>query len=99
MMIEGCRLPESFDQHLLDHASEMFGKWGMSAHLDEKEHLFEKFGLASKPEDGSALKMEKIALRCVCMKMMEGKFNRKDAATLIKNLNKIRTPSYQWLDE
>jgi hypothetical protein len=97
-MIEGCKLPESFDQHLLDHASEMFGKWGKSTHMDEKEHLFEAFGLASKPEDDNALKMEKIALRCVCTKMMDGKFNRKDAATLIKNFNKIKEPSYKWLE-
>ena len=46
--IEGCKLPGIFEQSLLDNASEMFGKWGMTTHLDEKEHLFESFGLASK---------------------------------------------------
>jgi hypothetical protein len=45
--IEGCRLPEIFDQHLLDHAAEMFSKWGMTTHMDEKEHLFESSGLGS----------------------------------------------------
>ena len=97
-LIESCRLPESFDQLLLDHAAEMFGKWGKSAHLDEKEHLFEAFGLASNSEDSNALKMEKIALRCVCTKMMDSQINRKDAATIIKNLNKIMGPTYQWLE-
>jgi hypothetical protein len=96
-LIEGCKLPESFDQHLLDHAAEMFGKWGKSAHLDEKEHLFETFGLASKPDDSNALKMEKIALRCVCTKMMDSSFNRTDAAAVIKNFNKIMVPTYKWV--
>ena len=50
---EGIMLPETFDQDLLDHAAEMFGKWGKSAHMNEKEHLFEAFGLASKPEDST----------------------------------------------
>ena len=49
--IEGCRLPEIFDQHLLDHAAEMFSKWGMTTHMDEKEHLFESSGLAPKTGD------------------------------------------------
>ncbi len=39
LQMAGCRLPESFDQHLLDNASEMFSKWGMITHMDEKEHL------------------------------------------------------------
>ncbi len=44
----GYRLPEIFDQHLLDNASEMFSKWGMTTHMDEKEYLFERSGLAPK---------------------------------------------------
>lgn len=94
--IEGCSIPERFDQHLLDHAAEMFGKWGMSAHMNEKEHLFETFGLASKPDDSDALKEEKAALRCIATKMMEAKLNRKDAAEIIKNFNKIKEPSFKW---
>jgi hypothetical protein len=96
--IEGCRLPESFDQHLLDNASEMFGKWGMTIHMDEKEHLFERYGLAPRTEDGDALKKEKEALRCVCEKMMDAKLNRKDASVIIKNFNKIRDPGYEWAE-
>jgi len=57
--IEGCKLPEIFDQHLLDNASEMFRKWGMSTHMDEREHLFESSGLAPKPGDSDAIKKEK----------------------------------------
>jgi hypothetical protein len=57
--IEGCKLPDTFDQHLLDNASDMFGKWGTSTHMDEKEHLFEGSGLVSKPGDSDALKKEK----------------------------------------
>ena len=54
--IDGCKLPEIFDQHLLDIASEMFSKWGMTTHMDEKEHLFESSELAPKPNDSEALK-------------------------------------------
>jgi len=96
--IEGCKLPESFDQHLLDSASDMFSKWGMTTHMNEKEHLFESSGLASKPGDSNALKKEKEALRCVCEKMMEAKLNRKDAADLIKNFNKIKDPGFEWVE-
>ena len=69
--IEDCRLPEAFDQYLLDNASEMFSKWGKTTHMDEKEHLFGSSGLASKSGDSDALKKEKAALRCVCEKMMD----------------------------
>ncbi len=98
MQIEGCILPEMFDQHLLDHAAEMFGKWGKSTHMNEKEHLFESFGLASKPDDRNDMKMQKIALRFVCTRMMEANLSRKDAADLIRNLNKIKDPGYEWLE-
>jgi hypothetical protein len=98
MQIEGCTLPEMFDQHLLDHAAEMFGKWGKSTHMNEKEHLFESFGLASKPDDNNDTKMQKIALRFVCTRMMETNLSRKDAADLIRNLNKIKDPGYEWLE-
>jgi hypothetical protein len=96
--IEGIMLPEMFDQHLLDHAAEMFGRWGKSTHLNEKEHLFESFGLASKPDDNNDIKMQKIALRFVCTRMMEANLNRKDAADLIRNFNKFKDPGYAWLE-
>ncbi|MCX6674253.1 MAG: hypothetical protein NTY37_10800 [Methanothrix sp.] len=95
---EGIMLPETFDQHLLDHAAEMFGKWGKSTHMNEKEHLFETFGLASKSDDRTEVKMQKIALRFVCSRMMEANFSRKDAADLIRNFNKIKNPGYEWLE-
>jgi len=97
--IEGCKMPERFDQHLLDHAAEMFSKWGKTTHMDEKEYLFENSGLASKPEDSDSLKMEKAALRCVATKMMEAKLNRTDAANIIKNFNKIKEPSFEWSND
>jgi hypothetical protein len=96
--IEGCRLPESFDQRLLDNASEMFSKWGMTRHMDEKEHLFERSGLAPKTGDSDALKKEKEALRCVCEMMMDAKLNRKDASVIIKNFNKIKDPGFEWAE-
>ena len=96
--IEGFLLPEVFDQNLLDHAAEMFGKWGKSTHMDEKEHLFESFGLASKPEDSNDLKKQKTALRFVCTKMMESNLNREDAVDLIRNFNKFKDPGYEWLE-
>jgi hypothetical protein len=95
-LIEGCNIPERFDQHLLDHAAEMFARWGMTAHMDEKEHLFESFGLASKPEDSHLQKEEKAALRCVLKRMMDARLSRKDAATIIKNLNDIMNQDYKW---
>jgi len=95
---EGIVLPEKFDQKLLDQAAEMFGKWGKSAHINEKEHLFESSGLASRNDDTPEIKMQKIALRFVCSKMMEANFSRKDAADLIRNFNRIKDPGYQWLD-
>lgn len=96
--IEVCRLPEIFDQHLLDHAAEMFSKWGMTTHMDEKEHLFESSGLAPKIGDSDALKKEKEALRCVCEKIMDAKLNRKDAADIVKNFNKIKDPGFEWVE-
>jgi hypothetical protein len=96
--LEGCRLPESFDQLLLDNASEMFSKWGMTTQLNEKEHLFESSGLVSKSEDNSALKKEKEALRCVCEKIMKSSLNRKDASMIIKNFNKIKDPGFEWVE-
>lgn len=94
---EGVVLPEAFDQDLLNHAAEMFGKWGKSTHMDEKEHLFEAYGLAAKPDDNAEVRMQKIALRFVCTKMMEANVSRKDAADLIRNFNKIKYPGYEWL--
>ena len=96
--IDGCKLPEIFDQHLLDIASEMFSKWGMSTHMDEKEHLFKSSGLAPKSEDSDAVKKEKEALRCVCEKMMNSQLNRKDAAVIIKNFNNIIDPEFEWVE-
>jgi hypothetical protein len=96
--IEGCKLTEIFDQHLLDNASEMFGKWGMSTHMDEKEHLFQSAGLTPKTGDSDTLKKEKEALRCVCEKMMDAKLNRKDAATIIRNFNNINDPGFEWIE-
>ena len=96
--IDGCKLPEIFDQHLLDIASEMFSKWGMSTHMDEKEHLFKSSGLVPKPGDGDAVKKEKEALRCVCEKMMNSQLNRKDAAVIIKNFNNIIDPEFEWVE-
>jgi len=97
--IEGCKLPAIFDQGLLDSASEMFGKWGMTTHMDEKEHLFKSSGLALKPEDSDAVKKEKEALRCVCEKMMDSNLNRNDAAVIIKNFNNIKDPEFGWAKE
>jgi hypothetical protein len=97
-LIEGCKLPETFDQSLLDNASVMFGKWGMSTQMDEKEHLFKSSGLAPKSEDSDVFKKEKEALRCVCEKMMNSQLNRKDAVVIIKNFNNIKSPKFDWVE-
>ena len=96
--LEGIILPETFDQDLLDRAAEMFGKWGRGRHIDEKEHLFESFGLGPKPEDSLEVKMQKAAVRFVCTKMMQIQFSRREASDLIRNFNRIKAPGYKWLE-
>jgi hypothetical protein len=101
--IEGCQLPESFDQHLLDHAAAMFQKWGLIAHTswDESntEYLFKNFGLDDKPDDTEAVKKEKKALRCLSTKIMKMQISRDDASNIMKNFNKIKEPGYRWLEK
>ncbi|HOV81617.1 MAG TPA: hypothetical protein PLN19_00965 [Methanothrix sp.] len=97
-LFEDVLLPEAFDQHLLDRAAEMFEKWGKTSHLDEKEHLFEAFGLAERTEDGEELRLQKAALRFVCRRMMEAGLGRRDAAELIRGFNRIKDPGYRWLE-
>lgn len=93
--IQSCNIPAKFDQHLLDHASEMFGKWGKSWHSDEREYLFENFGINSKKGDSEELKKEKEALRCVLTKMMSMQINNVDAAEIVKNFNRINDPNFK----
>jgi hypothetical protein len=95
---EGMVLPETFDQDLLDRAAEMFGKWGKGTHLNEREHLFESFGLGAKPKDSPEVEMQKRALRFVCTRIMEARFSRREAADLIRNFNRIKDPGYKWLE-
>jgi hypothetical protein len=96
--LEGIILPETFDQDLLDHAAEMFGKWGRSSHFSELEHLFESFGLAAKPQDSTDVVIQKTALRFVCTRMSQAGFSRNEAADLIRSFNKIKDPGYKWLE-
>jgi len=96
--IEGYIFPQMFHQDLLDRAAEMFGRWGRSAHLDEKEHLFQSFGLGPQPDDSDEIREQKAAIRHICSRMMDASINRKDAADLIRNFNRIKDPGYKWLD-
>ena len=96
--IEGYAFPEMFNQDLLDRAAEMLGMWGKTANLDEKEHLFESFGLNPLPEDSDEIKEQKAAIRHICSRMMDASINRRDAADLIRNFNRIKDPGYKWLD-
>lgn len=99
-LIEGCPLPERFDQHLLDHAAAMFQKWGLMAHTswDEAntEHLFKNFGLDDKADDSAPVKKEKEALRCLASKIMKTQISRDDASDIMKNFNRIKDPSFKW---
>jgi hypothetical protein len=97
-LIDGCNHPGIFNQNLLDNASVMFSKWGMSTQMDEKEHLFKSSGLDPKPEDNDVTRKEKKQLRCVCEMMMDSQINRKDAAAIIKNFNNIKDPKFEWVD-
>jgi len=96
--IEGYIFPQTFHQDLLDRAAEMFMKWGRSSHLDEKEHLFQSFGLNSQPGDDEKIKAQKAAIRVICSKMMDASISRKEAADIIRNFNRIKDPGYKWLD-
>jgi len=96
--IEGYVFPQMFHQDLLDRAAEMFGRWGRSSHLDEKEHLFQSFGLGPQPDDSDEIREQKAAIRHICSRMMDASINRKDAADLIRNFNRIKDPGYKWLD-
>jgi hypothetical protein len=96
--LEGIILPETFDQDLLDRAAEMFGKWGKARHMNEREHLFESFGLGPRLEDSPEVKMQKAALRYVCTRMMQAQFSRREASDLIRNFNRIKDPGYKWLE-
>lgn len=96
--LQGILLPEAFDQRLLDHAAEMFGRWGKGTHLSEREHLFESYGLAARSDDSPEVAAQKSALRFVCTRIMEAEFSRKDAAELIRNFNRIKHPGYEWVD-
>lgn len=100
--LQGCQLPERFDQHLLDHAAAMFQKWGVIAHTswdeNNKEFLFKNFGLDDKPDDSREAKDEKERLRCVLSKMMNMQISKEDASTIIKNFNKIKEPGFKGLE-
>ena len=93
--IQDCEIPLSFDQQLLDRASEMFGRWGKSWHSDEKEHLFKTFGMDDHTGDTSELKREKKALRCILSRMMSMQISSFDAAVIIKNFNRINDPNFK----
>jgi len=100
--LQGCELPKRFDQHLLDHASVMFQRWGLIAHTswdeDNREFLFKNFGLDDKSEDSQSVKDEKKALRCVISKMMQMQISKEDASTIIKNFNKINEQGFKGLE-
>ena len=66
--------------------------------MDEKEHLFESFGLGPRPEDSPDVKLQKAAVRFVCTKMMQIQFSRREASDLIRNFNRIKDPGYKWLE-
>jgi hypothetical protein len=92
--IDGCKMPENFNQELLDRASEMLLKWGKSWHMDEREYLFKNFGLDDAKGDSEDIKREKESLRCVTKKMMDLQISNQDASTIMRNLNRIRNPDY-----
>jgi hypothetical protein len=92
--INSCKMPDHFNQELLDKASAMLLKWGKSWHMNEKEYLFKNFGLDEDKGVSEEMKREKDALRCVSMKMMNLQINNQDAATIMKNMNMIRNPDY-----
>jgi hypothetical protein len=66
--------------------------------MSEREHLFEAYGLASKPDEPPEEEIQKTALRFVCTRIMDADLSRKDAADLIRNFNKIKYPGYEWVE-
>ena len=98
-LIQECRIPESFDQKLLDDASIMMTKWGEGlVHVGtDKDHLFKHHGLVDKPEDSEETLKQKAALRCVASKIFKSELPKNDATVIMKSFNNINKPGFKWL--
>lgn len=98
-LIKDCKMPESFDQKLLDEASIMMKKWGEGYEHEgaDKEYLFKHYNLADKPEDSEQVRNEKAALRCIASKIFKSELSKSDATGIMKNLGSINKPGFRWL--
>ena len=99
-LIQDCRIPEKFDQKLLDSAANMMKKWdvGLKHEGADTEHLFRNFGLSDKADDSEAVKKEKAALRCVASKIFKSEIHKENAVNIMKNFNEIKEPGFRWLE-
>ncbi len=88
--IDGCNLPATLDQGLLDKAAAMFGRWGDSMHSDDREHLLETSGILPRKDDSDAMKTQKTALLCVVERIFKMQISKSDAVDIMRNFNRIR---------
>ena len=99
-LIQDCKIPEKFDQKLLDSAANMMKKWdvGLKHEGADIEHLFKNFGLIDKADDDEAVKKEKAALRCITSKIFKSELPKENAVGIMKNLNAVKGPGFRWLE-
>ena len=99
-LIQDCKIPEKFDQKILDSAANMMNKWdvGLKHEGADKEHLFKNFGLSDKTDDSEAVKKEKAALRCIASKIFKSEMPKENAFGIMKNFNSIKGPGFRWLE-
>jgi len=99
-LIQDCKIPEKFDQKLLDSAANMMKKWdiGLKHEGADIEHLFKNFGLIDKVDDSETVKKEKAALRCIASKIFKSEVHKENAVNIMKNFNAIKGPGFRWLE-
>ena len=89
-LVDGCNLPDNFDQNLLDKAAASFGQWGDSFYVGDKSRLKDTFGLAPRKEDSETLKAQKYALSCILDKIFSSQISKDEAANIMRNFNTLR---------
>ena len=89
-LVDGCNLPDNFDQNLLDKAAASFGQWGDSFYVGDKSRLKDTFGLAPRKEDSETLKAQKYALSCILDKIFSSQISKDEAANIMRNFNALR---------
>jgi hypothetical protein len=86
-LVDGCNLPDNFDQNLLDKVAASFGQWGDSFYVGDRSRLMETFGRVPRKEDSETLKAQKDALSCVLDKIFGSQVSKHVATNIMRNFN------------